>query len=573
MSLTLSYPYAGRVYCVGIHHNDFFLVNDYRMQAAADAPSKGDNNGTSPVRTAPPAPPLQLKSDRPEDLDDDLPDMPQIFSTRAPRDAAAGFSSGLKNMGKGLAAGVGSFVAMPIIGAKEQGIFGFAKGLALGTASAMVGGGAVTGVTQIARGIAATPRAIISSNENKVWNGETNQWYVYNLQEEAAEVAAADAAAPVLEDKVVKETELYDVLGVPTNATDVEIKKAYRRLAIKLHPDKNLNDPAASANFQKVGAAYQILSDPASRTKYDEHGSDGVDQQLFMDNSQIYDMIFGSQAFEAFVGELNLMTLQQELSKMNPTEGPSDPSDLFGDSNKLKQKRREVLCAVHLATLLDDLYTTDVSDKHINFRTSVTATAAELAATAFGGTLIGVVGYVYEEQAHKHLGFRKSVAAGLGFQNVTKSAHVLSTKYKFLSSAVSAYSKYSKAAKKVEEFEKKKQKNAADATPQDAGNEDELARQLQHETLGGILETAWNFTVMDVEATLRSVCFKLFKDASVSAAQRIKRAEGLAIIGEIFLASSQTSEAGLKEVMEKFNMADQHPADDSVPAGTPSRSQ
>ncbi|RLO09465.1 hypothetical protein DYB28_015942, partial [Aphanomyces astaci] len=194
MSLTLSYPYAGRVYCVGIHHNDFFLVNGYRMQAAADAPSKGDNNGTSPVRTAPPAPPLQLKSDRPEDLDDDLPDMPQIFSTRAPRDAAAGFSSGLKNMGKGLAAGVGSFVAMPIIGAKEQGIFGFAKGLALGTASAMVGGGAVTGVTQIARGIAATPRAIISSNENKVWNGETNQWYVYNLQEEAAEVAAADAA-------------------------------------------------------------------------------------------------------------------------------------------------------------------------------------------------------------------------------------------------------------------------------------------------------------------------------------------------------------------------------------------
>ncbi|ETV98080.1 hypothetical protein H310_09364 [Aphanomyces invadans] len=546
------------------------------MQAEAAAPTKGDNNG-APATRATSAPPLQIKDDCPEESSNELADMPQIFSTRAPRDAAAGLSSGLKNMGKGLAAGVGSFVAMPIIGAKEQGIFGFAKGLALGTASAvvMVGGGAVTGVTQIARGIAATPRAIISNNENKVWNAETNEWYVYNLQEEAAEIAAADAAAPILEDKVVKETELYDVLGVPPNATDVDIKKAYRRLAIKLHPDKNLNDPTASEKFQKVGAAYQILSDPASRAKYDEHGSDGVDQQLFMDNSQIYDMIFGSQAFEAFVGELNLMTLQQELTKMNTMDGLNDPTDLFGqtDKTKLKQKRREVLCAVHLANLLDNQYATDVSEKHINFRTTMTATAQELASTAFGGTLIGVVGYVYEEQAHKHLGFRKSVAAGLGLQNVTKSAHVLSTKYKFLSSAVSAYSKYSKAAKKVEEFEKKKQQQT-ELTPDDAVCEDQLARQLQQETLGGILETAWNFTVMDVEATLRSVCFKLFKDASVSAAQRVKRAEGLAILGEIFLASSQTAEAGLKEVMEKFSMADQHmpmPTDHDSPRPAPSQ--
>ncbi|CAK4726299.1 unnamed protein product [Aphanomyces euteiches] len=553
----------------------------FAMQADTDA----DNNRPAPPPPAPikpPAAPLQLTSGQPEDAMDKI-EMPQIFSTRAPRDAAAGLSSGLKNMGKGVAAGLGSLVAMPILGAREQGVVGFAKGLAAGTVSAvvMVGGGAVTGVTQIARGIAATPRAIISSNENKIWDQDKQQWYLYNLKEEAAEVLAAEeaeAAAASAEKKDVKETELYDLLGVEPNATEAEIKKAYRRLAIKLHPDKNLNDPSASEKFQQLGAAYQILSDPQSRANYDEHGKDGVDEQLFMDNSQIYDMIFGSQAFENFVGELNLMTLQQELGKMSSDD--SDPTHLFTQTDyvKIKQRKREVHCAVYLATLLES-YATDTSENHINFRTSISTTAKELASSAFGGTLIGVVGYVYEEQAHRHLGFRKSVAAGLGLQNVTRSAHVLSTKYRFMTSAYSAFSKYNKAAKKVEEFEKKMAKEEQlkgeekkkaveeDGSKQEEQSEgskeekvptpemDDLSRQLQQETLGSILETAWNFTVMDVEATLRSVCFKLFKDSSVTAEARIKRAEGLAIIGEIFLASSQTSEAGLKEVMEKLNLA------------------
>ncbi|KAF0718351.1 Aste57867_1748 [Aphanomyces stellatus] len=552
------------------------------MKAEVPPPAADNNTSAVPPPAAPSsAPPLQIGSGQPEEHMESM-DMPQIFSTRAPRDAAAGFSSGLKNMGKGLAAGVGSFVAMPILGAREQGFVGFAKGLALGTASAvvMVGGGAVTGVTQIARGIAATPRAIISSNENKVWDQEKQQWYVYNLKEEAAEILAADeaAAAAAPENKVVKDMELYDTLGVPANATDVEIKKAYRRLAIKLHPDKNLNDPTASEKFQHVGAAYQILSDPQSRASYDEHGKDGVDQQIFMDNSQIYDMIFGSQAFENYVGELNLMTLQQELGKMS--DNMTDAADMLGSQNsdyvKFMQKKREVTCAVFLATLLDE-YMEDKSENHVNFRTKIKADAAELASTAFGGTLIGVVGYVYEEQAHRHLGFRKNIAAGLGLQNVTRSAHVLSTKYRFLTSAVSAYSKYNKAAKKVEEFEKKQQKEHHEqqqkehheqqqkddktsdedtkAVPPSPEMED-LSRQLQQETLGSILETAWNFTVMDVESTLRSVCFKLFKDASVTAEERMLRAEGLSIIAEIFQASSQTSEAGLKEVMEKLHLAD-----------------
>eukprot|EP00347_Sterkiella_histriomuscorum_P018403 403345638 len=70
-------------------------------------------------------------------------------------------------------------------------------------------------------------------------------------------------------------TILYDILGVQKSATPDDIKKAYRRLALLKHPDKNPNDAQASENFQKLQKAYQILSDPKKRERYDQYGDDG----------------------------------------------------------------------------------------------------------------------------------------------------------------------------------------------------------------------------------------------------------------------------------------------------------
>jgi len=66
--------------------------------------------------------------------------------------------------------------------------------------------------------------------------------------------------------------DLYDVLGVTQAATPEEIKLAYKRLASKLHPDKNPDDPEATANFQALQHAYSVLSNPQQREQYDLTG-------------------------------------------------------------------------------------------------------------------------------------------------------------------------------------------------------------------------------------------------------------------------------------------------------------
>src|SRR4028118_2075312 len=66
-----------------------------------------------------------------------------------------------------------------------------------------------------------------------------------------------------------RKADLYSTLGVKRDASEAEIKKAYRKLAKELHPDRNKDNPAASDRFSKVTSAYDILSDKDKRAQYD----------------------------------------------------------------------------------------------------------------------------------------------------------------------------------------------------------------------------------------------------------------------------------------------------------------
>ncbi len=96
----------------------------------------------------------------------------------------------------------------------------------------------------------------------------------------------------------------YELLGLGRDATDADIKKAYRRLAIQYHPDRNQGSVEAEEKFKQISEAYQVLSDPQQRNLYDRFGKEGLRGAGFSAGFSSVDDIFSSfgSIFEDFFG-------------------------------------------------------------------------------------------------------------------------------------------------------------------------------------------------------------------------------------------------------------------------------
>lgn len=91
--------------------------------------------------------------------------------------------------------------------------------------------------------------------------------------------------------------DFYSILGVGRNADTKDIKKAYRRLAAKMHPDKNPGDDTAAEKFQDLGAAYEALVDPDKRKLYDRCGEECLKKDGMMGDSDPFASFFGDFGF------------------------------------------------------------------------------------------------------------------------------------------------------------------------------------------------------------------------------------------------------------------------------------
>lgn len=308
----------------GLVLHDRTLPDPSRSEPGAHAGA--DAKGAAGAAEAPAGPstgsPAEAPADGPQVKDSGDDD--SMFSTRRPRNAGAGLSSGLKSIIKGVGMGAVGLVSAPVIGARESGVKGFVAGLGIGVAGAVAlpVAGTVIGCVQLTRGVLNTPEALKQRARGAIWDETTHAWVMYDLQSEARELlgqsedewcqengVSAGGAAPGAggaDGRIVKETELYDALGVETSATPSQIKKAYYKLAKSMHPDKNRGDPEAQGKFQRIGEAYQVLSDDELRAKYDAGGRESLEAANLVDPSSFFAALFGSEPFEYLVGELKL---------------------------------------------------------------------------------------------------------------------------------------------------------------------------------------------------------------------------------------------------------------------------
>jgi len=144
----------------------------------------------------------------------------------------------------------------------------------------------------------------------------------------------------------------YEVLEIPNNSSEADIKKAYKKLAIKWHPDKNpTNKEEAEAKFKEISEAYQVLSDPQKRETYDRFGEEGIKNEGNMGSSEffnspddIFKMFFGQQGFSdhSFFQNINRSTVRKTEPKI--VNIPISLKDLYHGTKKKVTIKLKNIC-------------------------------------------------------------------------------------------------------------------------------------------------------------------------------------------------------------------------------------
>ncbi|KAI8082819.1 X-domain of DnaJ-containing-domain-containing protein [Halteromyces radiatus] len=331
-------------------------------------------------------------------------------------------------------------------------------------------------------------------------------------------------------------TEYYDLLGVASSASQDDIKKAYRKKAIRFHPDKNPNDPTAEDKFKKISEAYQVLSDPKLRKRYNEFGEEnGVKPDGgFVDPEEFFKQSFGGDRFIDIIGEISIGKDMREALETAETEGEQDDTTTLtaeekaereAQKEKSEQERAETR-AKRVDTLAEklinklSLYTElpDTSESSVQaFKSIVQIEAEELKTENYGVELLHAIGYTYMAKANQYLG--KNIAFGLGgmFHSVKEKGYIFSETVGTLRTALDLQSSFSELQKAEEK-----------------GLTEEQRQKLEEEAAAKGLQAIWRGSKLEVESVLRDVCDKVLGDPTASRETRKQRAIGLRMIGTIY---------------------------------------
>ncbi|KAB5589280.1 J domain-containing protein C3E7,11c [Ceratobasidium theobromae] len=361
------------------------------------------------------------------------------------------------------------------------------------------------------------------------------------------------------------ETAYYEILGVEVTATSDDIKKAYRRLAIKHHPDKNRDDPSAEETFKQISIAYQVLSDPELRKKYNEFGpKEGTPDAGFVDPEEIFSAIFGGERFVPIIGHISLGkdmkdALQNEESDneepTTPVQRDAKGREVISPEERARReekrrrkeerekqvevqkqkvrKERVSMLVTELARKLS-IYTesatghpqqdADVAD---SWRQICEIEANELKSESYGVELLHAIGFVYVSKSKHYLATNQTfMGMGGWLHNIQGKYHVFSETVSTVRSALELKQVFDQIA----EAEK-------------AGLSPEEKKKLEDQAAEKGLRALFKGAKLEVESVLRETCDLVLSDPSLQSSKLHLRAVALQILGEAYLSVKKEGEA------------------------------
>jgi len=202
---------------------------------------------------------------------------------------------------------------------------------------------------------------------------------------------------------VTAKRDYYEVLGIPRESSPDDVKKAYRRLAMQCHPDRNQGDKAAEAQFKEVSEAYEVLSDADKRRQYDQYGHEGLRSA------------FGPGGFEFSRDFTHLSDLQDLFGSLFGETGGGLFDDLFGGGGR-RQSRTGPQQGADLRFDLE----VDFEEAVFGSQREITLPVSEQCPTCSGkGSAPGS-----SEESCRHCGGRGAVVASSGFFQVRQTCPV-----------------------------------------------------------------------------------------------------------------------------------------------------
>ncbi len=162
--------------------------------------------------------------------------------------------------------------------------------------------------------------------------------------------------------------DLYAVLGVPKGADEAAIKKAYRKLAKQLHPDKNPGDAKAEARFKTVNHAHEVLADPKKRSLYDEFGEEGLREGFDPEKVRAYKQ-WSSQQGGGGRGGVRGGRIEDLFSGSVAQGGGADFSEILGDLFSRGRRSRGPTPGADLSASVTIDFASAVRGTMVEFRT------------------------------------------------------------------------------------------------------------------------------------------------------------------------------------------------------------